>query len=342
MTVSEIRWREPMYGPDTEQHTFKVGDRVRIARLADQMTTRDIIGHMGVITEIDDFSNSMVEFKCGTCQGIHTMHEQELDYYGDDLVQLVQAKAGIMDEAVEINQAFVNLEDFLAVAMYKAGFERIAVQDKETPHGDPSMPRPVWAKYVYGVIPKLAPLRVYADALIKIAREAGGYLAEWATYSVKSGYSGVITEHDLDTLAMEMPIRAVIVAKSDTFMGDYEEIKDMIAYWLQDKYQIDIGAIYRAVRDLGFKMGNWSHEKSVVYSDQTEYSLSLEWIKEDGTGPTVFKKWADEHWCWIGRFNISIDDPRAGMRYTNVYINRTSEADTLEVNVKEEEDDVPF
>jgi hypothetical protein len=41
---------------DFEKHTFKVGDRVRIARLADKMTTREIIGHRGIISEIDDFA----------------------------------------------------------------------------------------------------------------------------------------------------------------------------------------------------------------------------------------------------------------------------------------------
>lgn len=213
MNASEIRWREPMFGPDSEQHTFKVGDRVRIARIADAITTREIIGHQGVIFETDSISPTSVEMQCHTCGGVHTMHEQELDYFGDDLVQFIQEKAGIPLDPVIVDEVKEALENSLALAAHRAGFHRVCVKDRPMPLGDPRCPRPVWSKHVYGVITRLAPLRGYHEALIQIADQAGGYLAEWAVYSHKFGYNAVITEADLDTLTLEMPIRALIVAK---------------------------------------------------------------------------------------------------------------------------------
>lgn len=339
-TVGEIRWRQPMFGPDFEKHTFKVEDRVRIARLADNMTSRDIIGHRGVIIEIDELSNSSVEMRCSTCGGIHTMHEQELDFLGDDLIRMLQEKAGIPDDPVVVNESNENLENFLAVGMHRAGFLRISVQDKPAPAGDPRYPRPLWAKHVFGVIGRLAPFRVYHDALIKIAEQAGGYLVEWASFSHKDGYNSVITDEDLDTLTLEMPIRAVMVGKSTTNMTEYDEIKDMVLYWLQDKHQIDIGAIFRAVKALGFSMGNW-HQRD---EQLCHYSMNVEWQKNDGHGYAVFWEWAKKEWIWVGRYSIHIED--SGSTRDNGYgkidsIEIAKEDGTSKVEIAEEED-VPF
>jgi hypothetical protein len=213
MTVSEIRWREPMFGPDGDRHVFKPGDRVRIARIADTITSREIIGHCGIIIEIDDMSTSSVDVRCSTCDGVHTMHEQELDFMGDDLIRLLAEKAGIPDDPVAVDESNENLENSLALAMHVAGFERICVHDRPPPAADPRSPRPMWSKYVYGVIGQLSPFRVHHEALVKIADAAGGYLVEWRSFSHKSGYNLVITADDLDTLTMEMPFQALIVSK---------------------------------------------------------------------------------------------------------------------------------
>jgi hypothetical protein len=335
-TVSEIRWRQPMFGPDFEKHTFKVGDRVRIARLADNMTSREIIDHRGIIIEIDDLSNSSVEMRCSTCGSIHTMHEQELDFMGDDLIRMLQEKAGIPDDPVVVNESNENLENFLAVGMHRAGFLRISVQDKPAPAGDPRYPRPVWAKHVYGVIGRLAPFRVYHDALIKVAEQAGGYLVEWASFSHKSGYDSLIRPEDLDTLTLEMPIRAVMVGKHTTEMTEYDEIKDMVAYWLQDKQQIDIGAIFRAVRDQGWIMGNWNHKGG----NSISYSLNLTWAKGDGKGWDTFVEWAKENWVWVGHFSVWIEDARSGKSIMES-IEIVKEDGCAVVEVVEQED-VPF
>lgn len=320
-----------MFGEDTSEHTFNVGDRVRIARIAGTCTCREIIGHRGVIIEVDDISPSSVEMKCATCGGVHTMHEQELDFFGDDLVQLVQEKAGVPHDNAEIDEASQNLEDMLAVGMHKAGFDRICIQNRDVPAGDPEAPRPTWQKYVYGVITRLAPFRVYHDALIKIARDSGGYLVEWASYSHKSGYNGVITDSDLDTLTLEMPIRALIVSKRDTTMGVYDDIKEMVTYWLQDAHQIDIGAIFRRTRELGWKMGNWEFNQHF-----SQYRLNLT-LAPTKTPKEVFMEWASAHWEWEGKFLVSVTAPGA-TGWDNVEITKKpGEPPTVE-----EEQDVPF
>jgi hypothetical protein len=213
VNANEIRWREPIYGDDCWNHAFKVDDRVRIARIADKTTTRALIGHFGVITDIDAVSPNSVEMLCSTCHSFHTMHEQELDFYGDDLVRLLEEKAGIKPEEPVVDKEKDRLENFLALLMHEAGFERICIKDIPAPAGDPRYSRPAWSKYSYGLIGAYAPFRGYHKALIKLADEAGGYLVEWACYSHKRGYNSVITEDDLDTMTIEMPIRALIVAK---------------------------------------------------------------------------------------------------------------------------------
>lgn len=325
-----------MFGSDFDKHAFKVGDRVRIARLSDggAMTSRAILDHRGIITEIDDISPSSVEMRCATCGGWHTMHEQELDFLGDDLIRLLQEKAGIPDDPVVVNESNENLENFLVVGMHHAGFQRISVQDKIVPAGDPRYPRPVWAKHVFGFIGRLAPFRVYHDQLIKVAEQAGGYLVEWASFSHKSGYDSVITADDLDTLTLEMPIRALMVAKATTEMSEYDEIKDMVTYWLQDKYQIDIGAIFRAVRDLGFSMGQWDHKAT------GDYVVHLTWKKGDGKGQAIFEEWVKAHWVWVGKWRIYLEDEGARQSvYDELWVSKEDGDATVEII---EEEDVPF
>jgi hypothetical protein len=362
VTVSEIRWRQPMFGKDFDRHTFRVGDRVRIARLVDSITSRAIIDHRGIVIEIDDMSPSMVEMRCATCNGIHTMHEQELDFLGADLIRLLQEKAGIPDDPEVINESNENLEDFLAVGMHRAGLLRISVHDKAAPAGDPRYPRPVWQKYVFGFIGRLAPMRVYNDALVKIADQAGGYLVEWAVFSHESGYDAVTMPDDLNTLTLEMPIRALMVAKATTNMTEYDEIKDMVAYWLQDKHQIDIGGIFRALRDVGFGIGGWRLEDTKdggspmwravlskdVYEDSkvskpSNYSLTAVWKNHNGAGFEEFRRWAKLHWEWEGNFNVHIDDEGNNLDngYDRIQVFNVTKKPGEPPEIEEEED-VPF
>jgi hypothetical protein len=176
--------------------------------------------------------------------------------------------------------------------------------------------------------------------LIKVAEQAGGYLAEWASFSHKNGYNSVITDDDLDTMTLEMPIRAVMVAKSTTNMTEYDEIKDMVDYWLNCAYQIDLGAIFRAVRDLGFKMADWEETAKGVVNDG-DYRVHLDWEKGDGKGQEVFEAWARAHWVWVGKWRIYLEDEGASSRsiYEELWVVKEDGAAKVEIV---EEEDVPF
>ena len=53
---------------------FKEGDRVRIVRLDDEMTSRDLIGLEGDIEELDELPNDQTNYYVDG----HYMHEDEL------------------------------------------------------------------------------------------------------------------------------------------------------------------------------------------------------------------------------------------------------------------------
>jgi len=60
---------------------FKVGDPVTIARLMDTMTSKELIGHVGVIDEVETLFNGdyNYEMKCKCDGGSHYVHEEELE-----------------------------------------------------------------------------------------------------------------------------------------------------------------------------------------------------------------------------------------------------------------------
>jgi hypothetical protein len=68
---------------------FKLGDRVRITRLDDEMTSKELIGLEGEIVDVDDlrvfgdagpsFGCIQVNYEVKTEKGIHYMHQQELE-----------------------------------------------------------------------------------------------------------------------------------------------------------------------------------------------------------------------------------------------------------------------
>ncbi len=53
---------------------FVVGDRVKIIKLLDEMTNRDLIGHEGRIQEVDPLPNGEYNYYVDD----HYMHEAEL------------------------------------------------------------------------------------------------------------------------------------------------------------------------------------------------------------------------------------------------------------------------
>lgn len=54
---------------------FKVGDKVRIVRLVDTITSQSIIGQVGTITEVDDLPNGDYNYRMDS----YYVHEEELE-----------------------------------------------------------------------------------------------------------------------------------------------------------------------------------------------------------------------------------------------------------------------
>lgn len=54
---------------------FKVGDKVKIVRLLDDMTSRELIGKFGVVQELDPLPNGETNYYISG----HYMHEAELE-----------------------------------------------------------------------------------------------------------------------------------------------------------------------------------------------------------------------------------------------------------------------
>ena len=54
---------------------FEVGDRVKIVRLLDEATNKDLIGHIGTIKEVEPLPNGQTNYYVDT----YYMHEGELE-----------------------------------------------------------------------------------------------------------------------------------------------------------------------------------------------------------------------------------------------------------------------
>jgi hypothetical protein len=218
MDASAIRWPVSHYDRSKSGHEFGIGDNVLIARLSPHiLTDQSLIGHRGVVTEIDDLSMSSVEMHCFTCGGPHTMHEAELDYLGNSDMAEMRAKAGLSlqleTEPITASQAATrSLDDAIAVAMHKAGFLQPAVEDRAIPMSDPDLLQPVWSKYAYGTIWKMAPFKIFHTALVDVARLVDGALVEWCSFSLNRGWQ-VLTADDMETFTLEMPIRASLQSR---------------------------------------------------------------------------------------------------------------------------------
>lgn len=214
LLVSALRWRSPEKPPVR----FEADDRVVIARIGDALTTRSIIGHVGVITEFIDeplgggdfaWSELPVEVRCFTCGGVHTMSQHELDLLGNDASIMVQEKAGMTVPDAQP----VELDLKIIKAMHIAGFVRLALDDKPLPSSDPNVQRPAWSKYVYGTSPHMIDLRVYQDILIVVARAVGGVLVEWHC-NKRGAYSELVMPDKLNACMVDVPFRALFQASS--------------------------------------------------------------------------------------------------------------------------------
>lgn len=59
---------------------FKIGDKVKIVRLLDEMTNRELISMVGTIKEIDPLPNGDFNYYVDG----HYMHEEELEKEGSE------------------------------------------------------------------------------------------------------------------------------------------------------------------------------------------------------------------------------------------------------------------
>jgi hypothetical protein len=310
MDASTIRWPASHYYPAKKLvHEFKVGDNVMIARLSPHIwTDQSIIGHRGVITEVDEHSMSSVEMHCFTCRGDHTMHEAELDYLGSSDMAEMRSKAGLagqleMEPITEAATVARDLDDAIAVAMHKAGFLQPAVEDRPIPVCDPDLPQPVWSKYVYGKIWRMAAFKAFHAPLIEIARSVDGHLVEWSSFSLDNGWIP-ITTGDLETLTLEMPIRAVIQSRRNGIDSAYDEAKEKISEWIEDEHDIDIASIMTALAPFKWKMSNW--QKPTRDSDWASFRIELPKDISAGEAREIFKEWAENNWLWSGKFCVTV------------------------------------
>jgi hypothetical protein len=307
--ASSIRWRPSLYTGEKNYHTLKEGDQVVIARLSPHIwTDQSLIGHIGHITELDDMSASSVEMHCVTCGGYHTMHEDELDFMGDIGMNALRDKIGdsgaLRNESISKRDSDArDLEDDIAVAMYAAGFLMPAVEDRPTPAGDPLFRRPTWSKYAYGKIWRLAPFSKFHAALVEVARSVDGVLVEWASYSLAKGWI-VISHDDLDTLTLEMPIRASLQSKTSVEDTAYDAAKAKAVEWLESADKIDIGAIFRVLSAMNWKLTCWDGQSVHVCWQSFRVELPVNASAEEAR--KTFMEWAEKNWIWEGSFNVSV------------------------------------
>jgi hypothetical protein len=340
-SISSIRWRASHYTGDKNYHEFAVGDQVMIARLSPNIpTTQKIIGHFGEIIEVDDMCSTSVEFQCSACGGIHTMHEDELDYMGSTHMNALRDKTDSLraldrepiDERTMVTE---HIENSIAVAMHAAGFLMPAVEDRKVPAADPEFRRPHWSKYVYGKIWRLAPFSEYHAKLIDIARSVDGVLVEWASKSAKHGWVSIAAD-DLEVLTLEMPIRASLQSRASTEDNSYDQAKWAAMSWLKDKNEIDIAAIYHAIRKQGWNLSNWSAPTHM--SEDHSFTVLNGRARSMAAAHAAFKKWAKKEWCWQGKYHVHVTATKDDL-HSGVYA--IVKFDGTELTVEDEED-VPF
>jgi hypothetical protein len=340
-SVSSVRWRASHYTGDKSYHEFKEGDQVMIARVSPHIpTTKLIIGHFGKIVEVDDMSNSSVDVQCYTCDGIHTMHEDELDFMGDAHMNALRDKTNTMraferepvDERVQITE---HIENTIALGMHAAGFLMPAVEDLPIPASDPEFRRPHWSKYVYGKIWRIAPFSAYHAPLVDIARSVDGVLVEWASKSMQHGWV-TIGADDLETLTLEMPIRACIQSRASVEDNLYDQAKWAAVQWLKNKFEIDMAAVYHAVKKQGWKLSNWSAPTTIL--DKHCFTIEDSRVQSAATAHADFMEWAEKNWIWDGHYEVRVFATRDSVTEILGVVIRL-EKGKLEI---EPEDDAPF
>ncbi len=341
--ASTIRFRPP--NPDKYGHEFKVSDFVVIARLEHSIpTSQSILHHCGIITEVDDCAGATaVEIQCHSCDGTHRMHESELDLLEDRTVLMLRDKAGVNNRPVSKAEADKrDFEDEIAILMHNEGFLRVAVEDRPVPFADPALPTPHWSKYVYGTIGQMGPFSLHAGRLLHVAHAIKAHLVEWHCFNLHKGWVA-LTLDDMDTLTFDMPTRAVFQSRANNGDSSYDEAKKVAADWLGSANKIDVEAICRGLKTLGFKVSDWDASQEIV-------TFRIWEPHNAHTTSNIFVEWAKANWLWLGRYSVTIGDSRDGQSsdedddfyQCRMIVNIRLDAGTVAEVEVEEESDVPF
>jgi hypothetical protein len=207
--MSTLLFRPP--NPAKSRHEFKLGDTVRIARLCDTFTSRDIIGHIGTIVEQDDewpFAY-MCDVACSTCRSIHTMNEDELDLHEGKVVEAMREKAGVEMEPSTVDPAAVMIDSILATEMLLAGFTRTSVAIEKPMLSD--VADQGWRRTLLFMV-RLATIAEIYQAVQRIAVAANSKVLSVETYSAREGWA-FVRAGDEEVTCLEIPIRVVLVER---------------------------------------------------------------------------------------------------------------------------------
>jgi hypothetical protein len=261
--ISQIRWRAP--GDKTDEK-FAPGDKVRISRLADAMTSPGIIGHTGTLLLFDDdLPREQAEVACATCGGTHLMHRSELDLMESDEVSLAVDKAGIEFPDNDAQTRLVEehaFENRIVLALHMSGLGFVSVADCPYPLRDPALPAPRWIKYGYAWIKGMCELgRVY-DSIGAALVPVGAVVSEMTT---GRHYENVVTVGDRDVMAFDLPIRITIQSTENKARSAtvHETDYKRLALSLKNGFEIDIGAIQRVLKSIGLRIENYIIEGGV-------------------------------------------------------------------------------
>ena len=198
--------------PGKTRHEFRMGQRVKIARLVDSFTTPDIIGHTGTIVNQDDdwpFS-FLCEVQCETCAGVHTMNEEELDGFEEPDIEELREKAGVdLPEKTPEERDRAMIDSILAVELQLIS----SLVQCPSVHLDPpplsQVAAPAWRRTILfrSGMTEIGPLY---QAMLKVAVAVNAKVLSLETYSRESGWVFVSAGQE-DTFCIEVPVRVVLV-----------------------------------------------------------------------------------------------------------------------------------
>lgn len=194
------------------------------------------------------------------------------------------------------------IEDRIACVVHAAGFKRVSVEDRPVPFADPSLRKPTWSKYVYGTLWTFGPFKMFGQALIEAARKVDGCLVEWCVLG-GHGWQALSCD-DMDTLVVEMPVRASFQSLASTEDIEYDEAKVLAARWLESGRSIDFRAVATALMSIGFTVSAVDFTVNEAAGDARLVATDT----RERDSIKVLTDWAASSWVWPFGGYISVKD----------------------------------